>query len=103
MLSAYLTHLSLVGAWLAQNGHQVSLWIPGAAAGAVYVAFAAPAKHVSALQSARIRILPEIAVRQILGASKEQSVDSHTLLHTGVIDAFLDSRLEGYAAVASAD
>lgn len=103
MLSAYLTHLSLVGAWLAQSGHQVSLWIPGSAAGAVYVAFAAPAKHVSALHSARIRILPEVAVRQILGVSKEQSVDSDTLLHTGVIDAFLDSRLEGYAAVANAD
>ena len=103
MLSAYLTHLSLVGAWLAQSGHQVSLWIPGAAAGAVYVAFAAPAKHVSALHSARIRILPEIAVRQILGASKEQSVDSDTLLHTGVIDAFLDRRFEGYTAVANAD
>jgi len=103
MLSAYLTHLSLVGAWLAQSGHQVSLWIPGAAAGAVYVAFAAPAKHVSALRSARIRILPELAVRQILGSSTEQSADRDALLYTGVIDAFLDHRLEGYAGVASAD
>ena len=34
---------------------------------------------------------------------REQSVDSDTLLHTGVIDAFLDGRLEGYAAVANAD
>jgi hypothetical protein len=103
MLSAYLTHLSLAGGWLAQRGHEVSLWIPGAAAGAVYVAFAAPAKHVSALASACIRILPEIAVRQILGASAEQSVDSVALLRTGVIDAFLDRRLEGYAAVANVD
>ena len=103
MLSAYLTHLSLAGGWLAQCGHELSLWIPGAAAGAVYVAFAAPAKHVSALPSARIRILPEIAVRQILGASTGQPVDSDALLHTGVVDAFLDRRLEGYAAVANAD
>ncbi len=103
MLSAYLTHLSLVGGWLAQCGHGVSLWIPGAAAGAVYVAFAAPAKHVAALHSARIRILPEIAVRQILGASAEQSGDSDVLLDTGVIDAFLDRRLESYAAVARSD
>jgi hypothetical protein len=103
MLSTYLSHLSLVGACLAHNGHQVALWIPGAAAGAVYVAFAAPAEHVSALHSARIQILPEVAVRQILGASREQSVDPDTLLHTGVIDAFLDRRLEGYAAVANAD
>jgi hypothetical protein len=102
MLSAYLTHLGLVGAWLAQCGHQVSLWIPGAAAGAVYVAFAAPAKHVSALHSARIRILPEVAMRQILGASAEESVDPAALVHTGVIDAFLDGRLEGYSAVTNA-
>lgn len=103
MLSAYLTHLSLVGAWLAQQGHQVSLWIPGAAAGAVYVAFAAPARHVSALHSARVRILPEVAVRRILGASAEQSTDSGILVEAGVIDAFLDERLEGYAAVAHAN
>jgi hypothetical protein len=103
MLSAYLTHLSLVGAWLAQQGHQVSLWIPGAAAGAVYVAFAAPARHVSALHSARVRILPEVAVRRILGASAEQSTDSGVLVDAGVIDAFLDERLEGYAAVAHAN
>jgi hypothetical protein len=67
------------------------------------VAFAAPAKHVSALPSARIRILPEIAVRKILGASTGQSLDSDALVRTGVIDAFLDQRLEGYAAVANAD
>jgi len=99
MLSAYLAHLSLMAAWLAQCGHDVSLWIPGAAAGAVYVAFAAPARHVSALRSARIRILPEAAVRQILGASWEQPGDTDALLGSGVIDAFLDHRLEAYAAV----
>jgi carboxyltransferase family protein/malonate decarboxylase gamma subunit MdcE len=102
MLSIYLAHLSLVGGWLAQCGHDVSLWIPGAAAGAIYVAFAAPARCVSALQSARIRILPEAAVRQILGESAERSVDVDALLRTGVIDAFLDHRLETYATVASA-
>jgi hypothetical protein len=102
MLSAYLAHLSLAGGWLAQCGHDVSLWIPGAAAGAVYVAFAAPAQRVSALHGARIRILPEAAVRQILGASAEQPVDPDAWLRTGVIDAFLDRRLEGYAAVANA-
>jgi hypothetical protein len=102
MLSAYLAHLSLVGGWLAQCGHDVSLWIPGAAAGAIYVAFAAPATRVSALYSARIRILPEAAVRQILGASSKRSIDADGLLRSGVIDAFLDRRLETYAAIASA-
>jgi hypothetical protein len=57
---------------------------------------------VSALHSARIRILPEAAVRQILGARAEQPVDPDAWLRTGVIDAFLDRRLEGYAAVANA-
>jgi hypothetical protein len=98
MLSGYLAHLSLAGGWLAQCGHDVSLWIPGAAAGAVYVAFAAPARRVSALHSARIRILPEAAVRQILGAGAEQPVEADALLRTGVIDAFLDRRLESYTA-----
>jgi len=101
MLSSYLAHLSLTGGWLARCGHDVSLWIPGAAAGAVYVAFAAPAAHVSALRSARIRILPQAAVRQILGADAQSSADAQTLLRAGVIDAFLDQRLEGYAALAS--
>jgi Carboxyl transferase domain/Malonate decarboxylase gamma subunit len=101
MLSAYLTHLSLAGAWLAQCGHEVSLWIPGAAAGAVYVAFASPAKRVSALHSARIRILPEAAVRQILGVNSQQPLEPNALLRTGVVDAFLDGRLEGYAELAS--
>jgi hypothetical protein len=102
MLAAYLADLSLVGGQLAQRGHDVSLWIPGAAAGAVYVAFAAPVRRVSALHSARIRILPEAAVRQILGARVEQLVDPDAWLRTGVIDAFLDRQLEGYTDLASA-
>jgi hypothetical protein len=57
---------------------------------------------VSALYSARIRILPEAAVRQILGASSKRSIDADGLLRSGVIDAFLDRRLETYAAIASA-
>jgi hypothetical protein len=101
MLSAYLAHLSLVGGWLAQCGHQVSLWLPGAAAGAVYVAFAAPAERVLALYSARIRILPEAALRQILGVSAEPADGPDALVRAGVIDGFLDRRLEGYAGVAS--
>lgn len=98
MLSAYLVHLSLVAAWLGQRGHSVSLCILGAAAGAVYVAFAAPVERVCALPSARIRILPEAAVRQILRAQEPQPSDSEALVRTGVIDAFLDPRLENDGA-----
>lgn len=98
MLSAYLVHLSLVAAWLGQHGHSVSLCIPGAAAGAVYVAFAAPVERVSALPIARIRILPEAAVRQILRTQEQQPSDPEELVRTGVIDAFLDVRMDGHAA-----
>ena len=97
MLSAYLTHLTLVAGWLAEQGHDLSSWLPGAAAGAVYVAFAAPAERVLGLRSSRIRILPELAVRQILGASTEEHVDADTLLKARVIDGLLDPRFEAYA------
>ena len=98
MLSAYLVHLSLVAASLGQHGHSLSLCIPGSAAGAVYVAFAAPVERVSALPTARIRILPEAAVRQILRAQEPPASDPEALVRTGVIDAFLDPRPDHYAA-----
>ena len=97
MLSAYLAHLSIVAVELAALGQRILLWIPGAAAGAVYVAFASPADHVSALPSAKIRILPEAAVRQIVGANAEEPADPDALIRAGVIDALLDRRLETYA------
>jgi hypothetical protein len=102
MLSAYLTHLSLVAAALAAAGRRITLWIPGVAAGAVYVAFAAPAERVSALPAARIRILPEAAVRQIVGAGREEPGDSDALMRSGVIDDVLDPSLERHVQMASA-
>jgi len=101
MLSAYLAHLSIVAAELAAFGQRIVLCIHGAAAGAVYVAFASPAEHVSALPTARIRILPEAAVRQIVGASAEELADPDALLRAGVIDALLDRRLETCAQIAN--
>jgi malonate decarboxylase beta subunit len=92
MLSAYLTHLSMVAAELVVGGQRPTLWIPGAAAGAVYVAFAAPSERVLALPTARIRILPEAAVRQIVGAKLEEPSDPDALLRAGVIDALLEHR-----------
>ena len=97
LLSAYLAHLSLAAGWLAQQGHELSAWLPGAAAGAVYVAFAAPARCVLALRSSRIRILPEVAIRQILGAGITERVDTDALLDARVIDGLLDVRFEAYA------
>lgn len=89
MLSSYLAHLSLVAASLAQAGHRVVLWIPGTASGASYVAFAAPAEHVSALPSACIRILPRDAVREILGDIEEQEIAPQELIGAHVIDSLL--------------
>ncbi len=90
MLSAYLTHLSIVVAELVAGGQRVTLWIIGAAAGAVYVAFAAPSERVFAFHTARIRILPEAAVRQIVGSRIEEASDPGALIRAGVIDALLE-------------
>lgn len=94
LLSDYLVHLALVIAQLAHDGHRTVLWIPGAASGASYVAFAAPVERVSALPSARIAVLPAAAVRQILGA--RAPARSEDWLATGVADGLLDARLEAY-------
>jgi acetyl-CoA carboxylase beta subunit len=95
--SEYITHFALTAAWLGHQGHRVILWIPGEAAGAIYVAFAAPAESVSALPSAHLRILPQAAVTQIVGDAPVQTSDAQTWIDTGVVDALLDQRLAGYA------
>jgi acetyl-CoA carboxylase beta subunit len=102
MLSAYLTHLSIVVTELAKGGQRVTLWIIGAAAGAVYVAFAAPSERVFAPHTARIRILPEAAVRQIVGSKIEEPSDPDALIRSGVIDAALERGQAIHAAVANA-
>ena len=98
LLSAYITHFALTAAWVAARNHRILLWIPGQAAGAVYVAFAAPAESVSALPSAQLRILPHAAAAQIVRNAPAQSNDADTWIRTGVVDALLDSRLASYAA-----
>ncbi len=102
MLSAYLTHLSMVAAELAAGGQRLTLWISGAAAGAVYVAFAAPSERVFALHTARIRILPEAAVRQIVGSKLEESSAPDALIRSGVIDALLQRSSAIHVPIANA-
>jgi acetyl-CoA carboxylase beta subunit len=96
LLSEYIVHFALTAAWIASRGHRVVLWIPGHAAGAVYVAFAAPAEHVSASPSAQLRILPQAAVTQILRNPKSELSDADAWVRTGVTDGLLDSRLSSY-------
>jgi hypothetical protein len=97
LLSEYLVHLSMVIAQLARSGHRTALWLPGAASGAAYVAFASPADRVSVLPSARVSILPALAQQRIIGQALEPAMDVQSVLAAGVADAVLDSRLDAYA------
>jgi len=97
ILSEYIVHFALSAAWAAAHSHRVELWIPGEAAGAMYVAFAAPAERVYALPTAQLRILPQAAVTQILRSAQSDTSDPDTWLRTGVADALLDPPLPSYA------
>jgi hypothetical protein len=97
LLSQYIAHFALTAAWLSAHGHRIILWIPGQAAGAVYVAFAAPAERVSALPSAQIRVLAQAAVKQILRGAQSERSDPESWIRTGVVDALLDGRLATYS------
>jgi len=104
LLSDYLVHLSLSIARVAQAGQRSVLWLPGAASGASYVAFAAPVDRVSALPSARIAILPPRTVRQILraeaqlnGSGPAANASASEWIEAGVADALLDRRLQRYS------
>jgi hypothetical protein len=102
LLSEYLVHLSLTIAHLARSGHRTALWLPGAASGAAYVAFASPAHRVSALASARVSILPAAAQQRIIGEVAPAS-DVQAVIAAGVADAVLDRRLDTYARVQSSE
>ncbi len=81
-LSEYVTHVSLC---LAQHDGQVRLTITGEAAGAVYVALAAPAARVIARRTASVRLLPPSAVARVLGTdSADEGLPQ--ALRAGVVD-----------------
>jgi hypothetical protein len=97
LLSEYLVHLSMVIANVARTGHRTALWLPGAAAGAAYVAFASPADRVSVLPAARVSILPAMAQQRIIGQVVQPAMEVQSVLGAGVADRVLASRLETYA------
>jgi len=97
LLSQYISHFALTSAWGGEY-HRMLLWIPGQAAGAIYVAFAAPAEAVSALPSAQLRILPDAAASLIVRDAPLRRTDPDEWISTGVVDALLDSRLASYAS-----
>lgn len=97
LLASFLVHLSLVVAQLAQSDHRAVLWLPGAASGAAYVAFAAPVERVAVLASAQVDILPAAAQQKIIGQTAAAAPDAQALLAAEVADDILDGRLAGYA------
>jgi hypothetical protein len=97
LLSSYLAHLSLIIAQLAQSGHRTTLWLPGAASGAAYVAFAAPAERVEVLASARVDILPAAAQQRIIRQTLPPAPDAQALIAAQVADDLLDGRPDEYA------
>jgi hypothetical protein len=98
MLSQYISHFALSAAWLGEEHHRMLLWIPGQAAGAIYVAFAAPVQTVSALPTAQLRILPDAAASLIVRQAPAPTSDPDEWIAAGVVDALLDSRLASYAS-----
>jgi hypothetical protein len=103
LLSEYLVHVSMVIAQLARSGHRTTLWLPGAASGAAYVAFASPADRVSVLPSARVSILPALAQQRIIGQALGPAMGVQSVLAAGVADAVLDNRLDAYARARPTD
>ncbi len=101
LLSAYIVHLSLAIALASARSHTTALWIMGKASGASYVAFASAVDRVSVLPSARIEILPALAARQIVGRVSPEALVLDSLLHAGVADSVLDTRLSAYREIGS--
>lgn len=71
VLTEFIVDMSLALENLARRGTRVLLTIAGKAGGGVYVALAAPARHVAAVHGAQIHVLPGAAVTAILGSSRD--------------------------------
>jgi hypothetical protein len=94
-------HLSVVIAEATASGQRIELRISGAAAGAVYVAFAAAVTRVAAYPKVRVRILPEAAVRRIVGMQQDEESTIDALIAAGVIDAVIDDSLRSDVRLAN--
>ena len=74
ILSEYVVDMAAALAALERRGTPVGLTVTGRAGGGVYVALAAPARHVASVHGlARIEVLPGAAVAAILGESREEA------------------------------
>ena len=74
ILSEYVVDMAAALAALERRGTPVGLAVTGRAGGGVYVALAAPARHVASVHGlARIEVLPGTAVAAILGESRDEA------------------------------
>jgi hypothetical protein len=86
VLSEYVVGMSAPLGLLAAGGTHVELTVLGEAGGGVYVALASPAKHVSAVHGAQIRVLPGTALTAILGEVKEEATSPAEYKAAGVAE-----------------
>jgi acetyl-CoA carboxylase beta subunit len=89
-LSEYVTHLALCLAAFGAEGGRVRLTVAGEAAGAIYVALAAPAERVFARRAAAVRVLSRDAVTRVLGTPLPEASLSEAL-DSGVVDEVLSA------------
>lgn len=87
-LSEYAVHLALCLERRVAEGGRVGLTITGEAAGAIYVALAAPAERVLIRSSATVRVLSREAVARVLGAPMPEAGLTQAL-QSGVVDEII--------------
>lgn len=85
VLSEYIVDMSRALAALGQVA-RVELTVVGEAGGGIYVALAAPAQRVSAVQGAAIRVLPRAAIAAILGGDRDEAPEAEQYRAAGVAE-----------------
>lgn len=86
VLTEFVVDMSFALAVLAARGTRIGLTVLGKAGGGVYVALAAPARHVASVHGANIQVLPGAAVAAILGETREATAAFDDYRASGVAD-----------------
>jgi hypothetical protein len=85
VLSEFIVDMASALAALARQSH-LELTVTGEAGGGIYVALAAPARVVSAVHGAAIRVLPHAAIAAILGQDRDAAPNAATYAAAGVAE-----------------
>jgi hypothetical protein len=86
VLTEYVAGMAFALAALGARGTSIRLIVLGKAGGGVYVALAAPARHVASVYGADIQVLPGAAVAAILGESNDVAANFKDYSAAGVAD-----------------